>query len=99
VLTDYDAERTECDVELAMIDDILDAPIGKNERRELSVLVNSVEKRKAFMEGSRIPKCIACGKSMGFSVRNDEFLVNDNIWFCDECEMVVEEDHGEEYER
>ena len=93
----YYKELDEHDAELAMIDDILIAPVDREGSRELSVLANSIAQREAFMSGKQPAICIACGVPMGFEVRNDEFLVNDNIWYCNDCCKEIEMDWDGEY--
>jgi len=96
--SEYYEELDEHDAELEMIDDILIAPMDREGSRELFVLANSIVQREAFVSGKQPAICIACEAPMGFEVRNDEFLVNDGIWYCNDCCNEIEMNWEDNYD-
>ena len=46
-----------------------------------------------------VAKCIVCKRELDFEVTEMDRIIDDNIWYCDECNEIMWREVEEEYER
>ena len=45
------------------------------------------------------PKCIACGKELDFEVSEADRIIDDNIYYCDECFEAIEREWEDDHDQ